>query len=196
MNLREGRFFQDEQFKGLEFTDEVLHSKDFEQCRFVNCNFAETFFESCFFEDCTFENCNLGMVRVGDSTFRNVTFSGSKLIGISWHECRHKGPGVFLAYKNCILDYSSFYGMDLKKCSFCEISAVECDFTESCLAGVTMENVKLSGAVFFRTDLRKADFSQAAGYSFNPHDNLVKGAVFSMPEVLNLLYALGMKIII
>lgn len=195
MDLLQDDLFQGELFKGIEYMEEVFSSKEFEHCRFENCNFTSSRFDQCFFEDCVFENCNLSMIRVTNSSFRGVSFIGSKMIGVLWYESRHKAPDLRIICKDSVLNYSSFFGIDLRKCSFSDVMAVEVDFTEANLSKLVLQGAKLSGATFFHTDLRCTDFSLASGYLFNPADSQVKGAIFTLPEAINLLYSFGLKII-
>jgi hypothetical protein len=52
----------------------------------------------------------------------------------------------------------------------------------------------LSGATFSRTNLKETDLTTAANYLFNPADNMVKGALVSLPEAVNLLYPFEIKV--
>ncbi len=194
MDLINELTFQDETFKGLEYPRITLEKKEFESCRFINCNFSSSHFSSCYFDGCTFDNCNLSTINVDDCVFRNVTFIHSKLLGILWFEIRKRGFSLFARYQACILNYSSFYGLDLRKCTFDDVHAIEADFTEADLSKVRFNNTDLSGATFYQTNLKKADFTSAVNYQFNPSDNRVKDAAFSMPEAVNLLYGFGIKI--
>lgn len=185
--------FPDELFKGIECPEETFTKKEFVNCRFENCNFTSSHFISCYFEDCAFENCNLSMIHVDDCLFRDTTCINSKLIGILWLDARKKGFSQSIHFKSSAINYSSFYGMDLQKCKFDDVSAIETDFSEANLSKVQLNNVDLSGAIFYHTNLRGSDFTTARNYLFNPSENQVKDAVFSLPEAVNLLYPFGIK---
>ena len=68
-------------------------------------------------------------------------------------------------------------------------------FFEDCrLSGADFSDCLLRGAAFSHNDLSSADFRGAAEYSFSIEGNQVKGAKFSMPEAVSLLYGLGLEI--
>ena len=194
MDIITGISFQDELFKNVEYQEETFTKKEFENCRFINCNFSSSHFIACYFEDCAFENCNLSMIHVDDSLFRDVIFTNSKLIGVLWSEARRKGFSQSIYFKSSFVNYSSFHMVDLQKCKFDDVSAIEADFSEANLSKVKLNNMDLSGATFYHTNLKTADFTTARNYMFNPSENQVKDATFSLPDVVNLLYPFGLKV--
>lgn len=194
MDLYNDTEFAGEVFKGLACMEQTIEEKEFVRCNFINCNFSSSRFVDCQFVDCQFESCNLSMIHVSETNFRDVTFIRSKLIGILWYESRKRSFSLSLSFKESFIDYSSFFGLDMRKCKFENTTAIEVDFTEANLSKVKFDSVKLSGATFFRTNLKEANFATATNYMLDPSVNQVKGAVFSMPEAINLLYAFGVKI--
>lgn len=194
MDLQKDVLFENVLFRGEEYTESKFLSKEFERCRFVNCNFTASQFIDCYFDACIFKNCNLSTARMNGCTFREVIVDGSKLIGILWYESKKRGFPLSITFKDSFLDYSSFFEMDLRKCFFDNVTAVEVDFSGADLSKVRLSKVRLSGAVFSHTNLKGTDFSQATDYLFNLAENQVKGASFSMPEALNLFYPFGVKI--
>jgi uncharacterized protein YjbI with pentapeptide repeats len=134
------------------------------------------------------------MARLDDSLFREVTFTRCKLLGILWNETRKRGFYLSIRYESSVLNYSVFYGLDLRKCSFEDCIAIEADFTEANLSKLNLHNMDLSGATFFHTNLKETNLTTATNYLFNPADNPVKGTTVSPPEALNLLYPFGIKV--
>ena len=61
------------------------------------------------------------------------------------------------------------------------------DFTEADLKGVKLTGCNFQNATFQNTNLEKADFREAKNYSIDPEQNRLKGAKFSLPEVIVLL---------
>lgn len=188
--------FVGEIFKGLECVEQTFHEKEFVHCNFINCNFSSSSFIDCQFIDCQFENCNLTMIHVNGTNFMDVTFVGSKLIGILWYESqkRNYSLSMVLRFKESFIDYSSFFGMDLRKSTFENTTAIEVDFSEANLSKVRLNKVNLSGATFNKTNLKETNFTTATDFVLDPSTNQVRGAIFSMPEAMNLLYAFGVKI--
>jgi uncharacterized protein YjbI with pentapeptide repeats len=134
------------------------------------------------------------MARLDDSLFREVTFTRCKLLGILWNETRKKGFNLSIRYESSVLNYSVFYGLDMRKCRFEDCLAVEADFTEANLSNLNLHNMDLSGATFSHTNLTETNLTTATNYLFNPADNIVKGTSVSPPEALNLLYPFGIKV--
>ena len=64
---------------------------------------------------------------------------------------------------------------------------LEADFSQCEANGVVFADCELSGAVFFNTHLEKADFRTAVHYSFDPENNKIKKAKFSLDQVVRLL---------
>lgn len=192
--MQTGISFQDELFTSIENPEEQFEKKEFENCRFFNCNFSAASFQSCYFESCLFENCNLSTVRVDDSLFRDVIFKDCKLIGILWLEARKKGFSLSIHFQSSVLNYSSFYGLNLQKCRFEDCQAVEVDFSEANLSKLKLHNIDLSGATFDYTNLKGADLTMATNYLFNPANNIVKDMLVSLPDATNLLYPFGIKV--
>lgn len=189
-----GLSFQDETLKNIEHPEEQFEKKEFENCRFSNCNFSASSFQSCYFENCLFEDCNLSTIQVEDSLFRDVTFKDCKLMGILWSEVRKKGFSQSIRFQTSVLNYSSFYSLDMQKCSFADCQAVEVDFTEANLSKLVLHQMDLSGATFYRTNLKGTDLTTAVNYLFNPADNFVKDMLVSLPDAVNLLYPFGIKV--
>lgn len=194
MDLHNDTEFTGEVFKGLECMEETFCEKEFVRCTFISCNFSSSRFVDCQFVECKFESCNLSMIHISETNFRDVAFIRSKLIGILWYESRKRSFSLALSFKESFIDYSSFFGLDMRRCKFENTTAIEVDFTEANLSKVKFDAVKLSGATFFKTNLKETNFTTASGYVLDPSVNQVRGAIFSMPEAVNLLYAFGVKI--
>ena len=70
----------------------------------------------------------------------------------------------------------------------------DCNFFETNLAGADFNACNLEGSLFEQCDLSEADFRNAEKYSINPDQNKLKGAKFSLPEVLSFLAPLDIII--
>ena len=82
--------------------------------------------------------------------------------------------------------------MKNSKLTGCKI--IDSYFQEAFLVGVSFEDSHFENTLFHKTDLEKSSFCNASGYSIDPLVNKVRGAQFSVPEVLNLLSGFGIKI--
>lgn len=181
-------------FNGLECVEQTFLEREFVRCTFIQCDFSSSRFVDCRFSECRFEQCNLTMIEVSGTNLNEVTFVRSKLMGVLWYESQKRNASLALHFKESFLDYSSFWGLDLRKSTFENTTAVEVDFTEANLSNVKLDRVKLSGAIFSKTNLKQSDFSTATDYVLDPSVNQVKGALFSLPDAVNLLYAFGVRI--
>ena len=178
-------FFEDQAFKGLDFSEKNLPRGTYENCTFINCVFSGTDLSGIFFISSTFENCDLSLIKTSGTAFREIKFKGCKLLGVHFDECN-----LFLLsmyFNNCQLNLSSFYKLKLKKIIFKDCSLQEVDFAEADLSAARFSNCDMMGAVFVRSILEKADFGTAFNYSIDPEENRMKKAVFSQHGLAGLL---------
>jgi len=84
--------------------------------------------------------------------------------------------------------------MDISKTKLTESKLVELDFAETTCKGCRFNESDFMGSVFRNTELSEADFRDAKNYSINVRDNRVSGAKFSYPEVMTLLYEVGVEV--
>ncbi len=193
-------FYDDKTFKNFIFEQDEIIDVEFHDCIFEKSSFVETKFASCKFTDCTFSNCDLSMINVGECNFVNTEFENSKMIGIDWTSSNLGKQAKFQFYKNidfnnCVINYSNFLGLNLKKILFHNCIAKEVDFSEANLNEANFSGTDLEGSLFKQTDLTDANFVGAKNYTIVPGLNKMKGAKFSMPEVLSLLYSMEIEIV-
>ena len=106
-------------------------------------------------------------------------------MGVDFSKCDNF---LFAAsFENCQLDYCSFYQKKMKKATFADCSLKEVDFAEVDLSMAVFTNCDLTGASFMGTVLEKTDFRTAKNYAFDPEQNRVKKAKFSLAGVAGLL---------
>ena len=189
--------FCDLEFKKLEGKDTHIHGKLFNGCTFLKCNFNGAAFQNCRFRDCTFKSCDLSLVNLKGCSFANTNFEDSLLIGIDW-TLTSWGTGKFyfkqVDFSGCVLNYSSFMGLNLKKtvmrkCIAHEVGFQDCDLTQADLTFCDLKDSR-----FAHTNLADADLRGARDYQIDPTQNTLKKTRFSMPEVMSLLYCLDIEI--
>ena len=177
--------FAKEEFAALDWTGKTVHESCFTDCVFEGCRFPQATLAGCKFHDCTFKSCDLTTVKVPGSVFPRVTFLSSKVAGVMWWEAR---AALFrVNFKECLLNYSSFCGMDLAGASFVGCTAIDVDFQEANLSGVSFDGTDLQQSKFLHTNLSHADFSKARHYGIDPTVNILCKTAFSMPEAVALL---------
>ena len=181
----------EQEFNGQDFTKTGLPKGEYEACRFTHCELANTDLTGTRFIDCDFSACNLSLAKLPQTVFQDVVFTGCKLLGLRFDQC-----SGFLSFRfdHCILNHASFYGTKLKGTHFLHTQLQEVDFTDADLATAVFDHCDLTKAVFENTALQKADFRTARHYSLDPEKNRLKGALFSLPEVIGLLDKYGIRI--
>ena len=68
--------------------------------------------------------------------------------------------------------------------------AHDVDFREADLLQGNFDGTDLSESLFFNTNLSKVDFAGSRNYAISPEKNTLKGAKFSLPEAMSLLFSL------
>lgn len=99
-----------------------------------------------------------------------------------------------MAFEECVLDYATFFGLDLREARFTGCSAKEVDFAEARMTGVDCSGTDFTRATFAHTDLARSDFRGARNYRISPTANTVKKAHFSLPDALALLAEFDVKV--
>ena len=150
-------------------------------------NLSNTDISKFTFTDCHFGECNLSMVRSAQTRMSNIQFSGCKIVGFHFDHCNQFGLSV--AFKDCILNLSSFFNMKLEETGFINSALIETDFTACDLTAALFDNCDLNKAVFDGSVLEKADFRSSYNYSIDPQLNKIRKAKFSMNAVVGLLNA-------
>jgi uncharacterized protein YjbI with pentapeptide repeats len=84
--------------------------------------------------------------------------------------------------------------MKLSRSSFINCQLQSVDFSNADLKNAKLTNSNLQNATFQNTNLEQTDFRNASHYSINPEQNRLKGAKFSLPEVVGLLDSYHIKI--
>ena len=178
-------YIEDKTFDRIDFSAKRLEKGDYDLCRFQQCNFSNSDLSNCSFSECSFRDCNMGMVHTANTSFNDVRFIGSKMLGIHFELCNELLFTVY--FEHCILDLSSFYKRNLKKVIFSHCSLQEVDFTESDLTLALFDHCNLSRAKFEHTIMEKADLRTSFNFSIDPSINKIKKAKFSLAGLPGLL---------
>jgi fluoroquinolone resistance protein len=196
MNILTEIEYEQRSFKNLTLDGEEIRGKVFEECHFKDCSFHETGFIACTFTDCTFTHCDMNLMQVKSSRFRNVDFTHCQLSGVNWSAA---APAMIsnqaaLKFTSCGLNYSTFIvtkyrGMVIRDCA-----ARDVDFSDADLQKAIFCGTDLTSSRFVNTDLTGADFRGAHNYIIPPEFNKIKGAYFSLPDAIGLLYGLDIHL--
>ncbi|MGE5431346.1 MAG: pentapeptide repeat-containing protein [Syntrophomonadaceae bacterium] len=184
-------FYLHENFSGREFANSELKDTEFTDCTFDKMNFEKTRLKYVRFENCTFNKSNLSLVRINGSRFIDCKFTDCKMIGINWQEA--EAP-IEIIMDKCKLDYSIFYGLDLRRIEITESFAKEVNFENADLSKGKFNGTDFSSSKFKNTNLSFSDLREATNYDINPEFNKIKKAKFSMPEAMTLLQCFDIEI--
>lgn len=184
-------------FRQVDYPDRPLEGREFRQCRFANCDFTGARLRGCHLVACVFQDCDLSLAAFPESRLQGVEFRRCKLVGVDWTSARWEQHASLFgppAWRECLMDYDTFVGLDLSHAVLAGSRLHEADFTDARLCGADLSNCDLQGSRFEHTDLTEADLTRATNYAIAPQRNVVKGARFSLPQALSLLYGLDIEI--
>ena len=195
-------FALEKEFYNKEFTDltcsgQKIHEAEFDNCTFVDCDFYELAFNGSKFSECKFIKCNLSLINVVNCQFSNVEFADCKMLGIDWTKAYWRGLalGLPLAFKNCLINSSSFYGLKLHEILIGDCIAHDVDFREADLTLASFTGTDLSNSLFSNTNLISADFYSATNYDIDLNTNKIDDAKFCRYEAVRLLESLGINLV-
>ena len=193
--VSKGRY-EERTFERFDSAGAEIAAAEFRECRFVRCSFSGSVLRACVFDECVFVECDLSLVKLSHSAFSATRFEDSKIIGVNWTEARWSRLRLLepVRFEKCIINHSTFLGLNLKGVHFTECTAKDVDFREADLSKADFSGTDLSGAQFGSTDLTGANLRGARNYSIAPSENTLKGARFSLPEAMSLLSGLDIEI--
>ena len=178
-------FYRDEVFENLHFSENELTKTDFDNCRFLNCNFSNQHLTRTNFTECQFENCDLSNTFLTGTTIQECDFEKCKMLGLKFEACN---PILLsFTFRDCQLNFSSFYSLSLKNTAFINCNLEQVDFTETDLSNSVFKNCDLMDAVFDQTNLEGADLTTAVNLLMDPEKNHIRKAIFSTANVSGLL---------
>jgi fluoroquinolone resistance protein len=179
-------------FTGLKFSGGTIRDRAFSDCVFAKNSLSDNDFDNCSFYQCEFLSCDLSLSRTNNCSFIQTTFKDSKMIGINWTDAFWPKGRLLptIEFENCALNHSVFMGLILPKIKILKCIAREVDFTDADLSEADCRFTDFSMSRFFNTNLIGANFSGATNYTIAAGANKIKGAKFSLPDAMSLLYNL------
>lgn len=192
MDFSPQKEFDSQEFKGLTLDRQVLEQVSFLNCTFSRCFLRETHLQACKLRECTFKNCDLSLAALTNTHLTQVRFESCQLIGINWTEAVWPGRAFYRSvdFEACVLNHSTFMGLNLKQILLRRCSVHDVDFSEANLTQADCSASDFSNSRFVHTNLSQANFSGASHYAISPNLNTLKKTQFSLPEAMSLLYGL------
>ncbi len=185
-------YFDEEEFKNIDFTSIPFEKGEYDNCEFINCNLSSLDLSGYSFVDCIFNNCNLSTCQLSDTSFSNTRFNNCKMIGLQFDQCHDYMFSV--QFEGCQLNLSSFFKRKIKKAWFKDCQLHEVDFAECDLNHSNFINCDLAGAIFDHTNLEHANLTTAINFIIDPNENSLKKAKLSLPGLPGLLQKYGIVI--
>lgn len=165
---------------------------EFEDCTFKQIDLSDSILSDYKFINCIFTGCNLSMAKVQNTAFRDVVFTDCKMLGLRFDTCNTFGFSI--QARNCQMDHTSFFEMNLRKTLFNNARFIGSDFSGSDLSHSVFDSCELTDAIFDNTNLSGADFTSAFGFVIDPAKNQLKKAKFSIQGLPGLLANSGILI--
>jgi fluoroquinolone resistance protein len=91
------------------------------------------------------------------------------------------------SFENCVLNFSSFYQLKVKKTQFKDCKLQEVEFIAADFTGSVFLNCDLTHSRFENTILERVDFRTAYNFSIDPELNKISKAKFSQSGIAGLL---------
>ena len=175
----------DLQYNDITYGEEEVNLKEFESCTFTNCDFSQCNFIAVTFIDCHFNSCAFTSSKINHVAFRTVFFNNCRMSDINFAMCDKL---IFeVHFKDCILDFSKFYTLNMKGTTFTNSSLVAVDFMSTNLTAVCFNNCDLYRSEFDKAIADKADFRSSYNYSIDPKKTKLKKAQFATEGLKGLL---------
>lgn len=183
--------FFDARFKNADWSGGTLVDVDFGASEFVGCDLSGARLDRCGFEGCRFERCDVSRVELGRSQFTDVTFVDCRLTGLDWPDA---AIGVTLAFERCVLDHSSFLGLNLQGLEVRDCRARSVKFSEADLTGADFKGTDLRRSRFNGADLTRADLSEASSVELDPAGSELNETRLPLSTALSVLRRLGIVV--
>ena len=183
-----------EVFSALKLSSKGIICHEFEECRFENCEFEAMHLNNCKFIDCAFVGCCVINPVFDYCTMTGNDFLSCRLFGINWENLTNGFVGPINHLEKCQLRYNNFVNLSFPKFVFSGNEILDSLFGDCNLSHSKFSSCHLSRTEFFRCDLTGANFENADGYAVDISNCKLKGAIFSYPEVVNLLHNCGIII--
>lgn len=182
----------EETIENKDFSNQSIASHIYECCTFKNCDFSNADLSECKFIETEFIGCNFSNANITQASFQDVKCTQCKMLGLQFDKCN--AFSFTIHFDHCQLNHSSFYQMKLNRSSFLKSQLESVDFTEADLKKVMLKQCDLLNATFENTNLENSDLTASINYAIDPEINKIKGAKFSLPEVVGLLNKYSIKI--
>ena len=174
----------EQEFKDIAYNN-TYQAALYESCTFINCSMESIKLGDSRFIDCRFEGCDLSNCNIHGTAFRNVVFMSCKMMGLRIDTCN--AFGLSLEFNGCVLDYSIFADVDLRKSTLNNCTLLGVDFSGANLNKSKITNCSLNGATFNNTNLKESNLLGSTNIILDPLNNDIYKMKISQTELIGLL---------
>ncbi len=184
-------------FKSLSFSELTLSGGEFEDCHFEQCDLSYVVLAGCKFINCHFLQCNLSLADISRSRFSDVVLKECKVVGVDWTKASWPDITILssILFEECVLNDSSFFGLELKMLVVRQCRVHNVDFREGSFCNADFSSSDFLNSLFNQTDLSEADFSDSSNYHIDIYNNNINKAKFSRYEAVSLLEGLDIELV-
>ena len=164
---------------------------------FADCSFTKCELDHTTLNECKFVRCEITGLRSTHSSVQSQDFEDCRLQEIEWAPLMSNGafPDPIHTLKECSLKYNTFTEMNFNRFDFSDGNEIVGSMFAKCeMQLASFKGTELHETEFYQCDLRKADFRDATGYKVDILGSRMKDARFSLPEAVNLLADLKIKL--
>ena len=183
-------YHEHEKINDIQISNAAVCDQEFVECKFENCHFETLDIKNCKFIDCSFIKCVITNPTFDYCTMSGNDFLSCRLFGINWDHLSSGFVAPVEHLEDCQLKYNNFVNVHFSRFTFSGNDILDSLFGDCNLSHSKFSSCHLNRTEFFRCDLTGADFENAEGYKVDISNCKLKGAVFSFPEVINLLHDL------
>jgi len=192
IDLASGDYHTEKVFSSLNWDELDIENYSFDNCRFVSCRFPDKPITGESFRSCVFDTCEFVLTPLKRVSLVDVRFESCKLVGINFSDCNPFG--FSLDMRECTLQSTVFYNLNLRKQKMTGCSLRECDFGECDMRESDFSLTRFERTTFHNCNLQKADFRSSSGYEIDPATNQIRRARFTLPEARSFLGFLGISL--
>ncbi|MFR5057054.1 pentapeptide repeat-containing protein [Faecalimonas umbilicata] len=195
--LMEKKLREELPLAGVKISEIVVEEENYERIGarrtvFENCRFLACDMERCEFSDVIFRRCDFSNTNFRRGYFKRCLFENCKGVGVKMTECLIS----HVRFSGCMFSYANLDGSKLEYLEVAESSFRAAGISDCFCREVWWEHVELSEVNFFKTSLRKMNFTtcEIGGILISDDNSELDGAEVNLFQAVELSKRLGIII--
>lgn len=195
--LMEKKLREELPLAGVKISEIVVEEENYERIGarrtvFENCRFLACDMERCEFSDVIFRRCDFSNTNFRRGYFKRCLFENCKGVGVKMMECLIS----HVRFSGCMFSYANLDGSKLEYLEAAESSFRAAGISDCFCREVRWEHVELSEVNFFKTSLRKMNFTtcEIGGILISDDNSELDGAEVNLFQAVELSKRLGIII--